>query len=61
LEAINELEAKSQEVNQTTQDEDERADPANDLIELGMTKRQLAESAVRAFGPGVNRFERTVV
>jgi hypothetical protein len=61
LRAIHELEAKWQKVNQTTQDEDEGADSANDLVEVGMTKRQLTESAVQVFGPGVNRFERTVV
>jgi hypothetical protein len=48
LEAIHELEAKWEKFNQTTQNEDERADSANDLVGLGMTKRQLTES-----GPSV--------
>ena len=34
---------------------------ANDLIELNMTKEQIAESAVQKFGAFVTNFGRTAV
>jgi hypothetical protein len=61
LEAINELEAKGQRVNQTTENDDERAEYANDLVELGMTKRHIVENATQAFGEAVTDFDRTSV
>ena len=46
-------------INQTTEDEDKRAEFANDLVGLGMTKRQVVKEAVEVFGAGVNLFGRT--
>ncbi len=59
LQALNELEARWQTINRTTQDETERAEFANDLVELGMTKRQIENEAVEVFGRSVNKFGRT--
>ncbi len=61
LEALGELEGKWQHINRTTQDEDEQADYANDLIELGMTKRHITKAAIQVFGESVTKFERTLV
>lgn len=61
LEALNELEKKWQHVNRTTQDEDEQADTANDLIELNITKRHITEAASQTFGTSVTNFDRTPV
>ncbi|MBV9679892.1 MAG: hypothetical protein JO185_26390 [Acidobacteriaceae bacterium] len=61
LEALNELEKKWQHINQTTQDEDEQADYANDLVELSMTKRHVTEAAVQVFSRSVTNFDRTFV
>lgn len=61
LEALKELEAKWGHINQTAQDEDQRAEYANDLIELEMVKDQLTNAAVKLFGPSVNKFDRSLV
>lgn len=60
LEALNELEEKWRHINETTQDEDEQAETANDLVELNMTKKHIAETAIQLFGPSVASFSRTL-
>ena len=61
LEALEELEAKWHCINKTAEDEDMQADYGNDLIELGMTKDHVREAAVKAFGPSVTTFDRSLV
>jgi hypothetical protein len=61
LESIAELEAKWAHINTVSQDEDEVADVANDLIQLNIAKRHLTEEAVKAFGDWVLDFGRTPI
>ena len=50
LQALDESNEKWRHANRTTQDEDEQADYANDLIELNTTKRHITEAAAQTFG-----------
>jgi len=61
LESIAELEAKWTHINATSQDEDEVADLANDLVQLNIAKKHLTEAAVNAFGEWVVNFNRTPI
>jgi hypothetical protein len=61
LESIAELEAKWTHINATSQDENEVADIANDLLQLNIAKRHLTEEAVKAFGDWVLNFDRTPI
>lgn len=61
LESIAELEAKWTHINATSQNEDEVADVANDLLQLNIAKRHLTEEAVKAFGDWVLNFDRTPI
>ena len=61
LEALSELEGKWQHINQATQDDDEQADYANDLIELSMTKRYITKTAIETFRESTIKFDCTPV
>ena len=61
LEGLQELEAKWHCINQTADDEDVQAEYGNDVIELGMTKDHVREAALKAFGPSVILFDRSLV
>jgi hypothetical protein len=61
LEALRELETKWSCANQCAGDEDQPAEYANDLIELAIVKDELTEQAVKAFGPSVTTFDRSLV
>ncbi len=61
IQGLKELEAKWTCINRTSEDEDMKAEYANDLIELGMVKDQLTNGAVNAFGPAVTEFDRSLV
>lgn len=50
IEALKELESKWLTINQSTTDENEQADYANDLVELGMTKDHIVQAAIKLFG-----------
>lgn len=59
LEALAELEGKWLQICESSEDEDEIADYGNDLIELRLLRDKLKATAVPAFGPGVENFDRT--
>lgn len=59
LEALTELDAKWDNICQTSDDPDEIADYGNDLIELRMTLEAFKAKAVEVFGLGVADFDRT--
>jgi hypothetical protein len=61
LEALNALEQKWQHVNATAQDEDDQEESANDLVELNIAKKYIAEAAVQLFGSSVVSSSRTLV
>ena len=61
LEALRQLEAKWNCANQCAHDEDEQAEYANDLIQLGMVKDHFTAEAVNEFGPSVAEFDRSLV
>jgi hypothetical protein len=58
LEALQELEQKWRQVNETTADEDEQSEYANDLIQLNMTKEHILKAATKVLGPGIGNFSR---
>ncbi len=59
LQALAELEQKWKAICNTTTDEDEQADYANDLVELQMTKDAFQKQAIAVFGEGVVNFDRS--
>jgi hypothetical protein len=58
LEALQMLENRWLEINQTSTDEDEQADYGNDALDLYGTRESIQIQAVEAFGPGVTNFSR---
>jgi hypothetical protein len=61
LEGLCTLEQKWLEVIQNSADEDERADYGNDLALLRYTKDRIKEESVKAFGPSVTTFDRSLI
>ncbi len=59
IEALKELEAKWQHINETSSDEDEQAEYGNDLVALYETKEQFTKAAIAVFGKSVATFDRT--
>ncbi len=58
IEALKELEAKWQHINETSPDEDEQAEYGNDLAALYETKEQFTKAATAVFGDSIATFDR---
>ncbi len=61
LEGLRELEKNWLQINRSTTDEDERAEYANDLIELNMTRKHLESSVGAGLGEALPAPEETHV
>ena len=61
IEALKELEAKWQHINETSHDEDEQAEYGNDLAALFETKSHFTQAATQVFGESVATFDRTSI
>ena len=61
LEALCALEQKWLEIIENSSDEDEQADYGNDLALLRYTKDRIRDASVKAFGPSVSTFDRSMV
>ena len=59
IEALKELEARWQHINETSLNEDEQAEYGNDLVALYETKERFLKAATDAFGKSVASFDRT--
>ena len=61
LEALCTLEQKWLDIIQNSSNEDEQAEYGNDLALLRLTKDRIQAEAIKAFGPSVTEFDRSLV
>ncbi len=61
IQALKELEAKWQHINETSRDEDEQAEYGNDLAALFETENHFTEAATQVFGESVATFDLTSI
>ena len=61
LEALQNLDEKWQEIVNSTEDEDVKANYANDMIRLHILQEDLTYKAIEEFGPGIAKFSREPV
>ena len=61
IEALKEMEAKWQAINEHSPDEDEQAEYGNDLVILGETKDKVIEAAADVFGKQIAFRNRTAL